>query len=204
MRISSLTLCAVAAAALLAGCNRKEEAPPAPAPAPPVETAPAAPEPEAVAAPVTGFHHSGNFDAAGYYMPTQPVRVGAWELQQMGVGAVSDFAAWEQGDRTSTFGPIVLEFADTSSPVQTNELGNETHAIRARILPSGYSMDGKTLRFAGRDPKLGEVTFEGTLDTAAMASAKAQGASEQPVLTGVLRVGDVTYANTKFSFYAGD
>lgn len=203
MRIFTLTLCAVASTVVLAGCNRKEETPAAPAPAPPAATEPAAPEPEP-AAPVAGFHHSGNFDAAGYYMPTQTIRVGSWELQQMGVGAVSDFAAWEQGDRTSTFGPIVLEFADTSSPMQVNELGTETHAVRARILPSAYSMDGKVLRFAGRDPKLGAVTFEGTLDAAAMANAKAQGASEQPVLTGVLTVGDNTYANTKFTFYAGD
>ncbi|MBI1406784.1 MAG: hypothetical protein GC145_11730 [Caulobacter sp.] len=204
MRIFTLTLCAAAATALLAGCNRKEETPPAPAPAPPVATEPAAPEPEPATTPVAGFHHSGNFDAAGYYMPTQTIRVGPWELQQMGVGAVSDFAAWEQGDRSSTFGPIVLEFADTSSPMQVNELGTETHAVRTRILPSGYSMDGKAMRFAGRDPKLGEVTFEGTLDTVAMANAKAQGASDQPVLTGVLRVGDNTYANTKFTFFAGD
>lgn len=203
MRISSLAFCAVAASALLVGCNRKEDAAPPPPPAPAPQL-PAAPAPSAAKPPVTGFHHTGNFDAAGYYMPTQTIRVGPWELQQMGIGAVSDFAQWEQGDRMSTFGPILLEFADTTSPMQTNELGGETHAVRVRVLPTGYSMDGRSLRFAGKDPKLGAVTFEGTLDTAAMAAAKAQGASDQPVLTGNLSVGDNSFTNASFTFFAGD
>jgi len=203
MRIVTLSICAAVAVSGLAACKRKEEVtpPPAPAAAPPVvsQTAPTEAKPT-----VTGFSHKGSFDAAGYYMPVQPIRAGAWQLQNLGIGAVSDFAQWEQGDRMSTFGPILIEFADTSSPLETNELGGEHHSRTVRVLPSAYSMDGKTLRFAGSDPKLGDVTFEGTLDTVAMATAKSQGASDQPVLNGTLTVGDNTFTNARFSFFAGD
>lgn len=205
MRNTTLALCAVAAGALaLAGCNR-EDSKPAPAPTPAPAPAPV-PSPAATAAkpPVTGFAHSGNFDNAGYYMPTRDIRVGNWQLKTIGVGAMSDFAAWEQGDRTSTFGPILLEFDDATSPLKPNEIGGEAREISVRVLPSGYSTDGKTLRFAGVDPKLGPVTFEGTFDAAAMAEAKAQGASEAAVLKGTLQVGQTTIDDARFTFFAGE
>jgi hypothetical protein len=137
-------------------------------------------------------------------MPTRDIRVGSWQLKTIGVGAISDFAAWEQGDRTSTFGPILLEFDDTASPLKTNEMGGEAHVVSVRVLPTGYATDGRTLRFAGADPKLGAITFEGAFDPAAMAEAKAQGASEATVLTGTLLVGDTRIENTRFTFFAGE
>lgn len=203
MRIISLALCA-AMALTLAGCNRQDSKPqpapvPAPAPTPaPVET------PTAAQPPVTGFAHKGAFDNAGYYMPTHDIMVGNWQLKTIGVGAISDFAAWEQGDRTSTFGPILLEFDDTTSPMQTNEMGGEAHTVSVRVLPTGYSTDGKSLRFAGTDPKLGPVTFDGAFNPTALNEAKAQGASEATVLTGVLQVGQTRIENAKFSFFAGE
>jgi hypothetical protein len=204
MRISTLALSAAVAAALLAGCGRKEERTPEPAPAPAPAPTPA-PGPAAAAdAAVTGFTHTGAFDLAGFYMPQAEVRVGNWKLEQLGVGSGSDFAQWEQGDRMSTFGPILLEFADTTSPMQTGETGAESHTVKVRVLPTGYATDGKTMKFAGTDPKLGQVTFEGAFDVAALSEAKAQGASEQTVLNGTLQVGDTRFANTRFSFYAGD
>ncbi|MDO9338049.1 MAG: hypothetical protein Q7T61_16765 [Caulobacter sp.] len=204
MRFTTLALCAASAALALAGCNRQDSKP-APAPTPVPASAPA-PSPAASSArpPVTGFAHSGNFDNAGYYMPTRDLRVGPWQLKTIGVGAISDFSAWEQGDRTSTFGPILLEFDDTSSPLKPNDLGNEVHAVSVRVLPSGYATDGKTLRFAGLDPRLGPVTFEGAFDPAAMAEAKAQGASEAAVLTGILQVGETRIDNARFTFFAGE
>ena len=204
MRIITLALCATTAALSLSACNRQDSKP-APAPTP----APAAPEaqvhaPDAARPKVTGFAHTGNFDNAGFYMPTRDIRVGAWQLKTIGVGAISDFAAWEQGDRSSTFGPILLEFDDTNSPLKTNEIGGEAHEVSVRVLPSGYATDGKTLRFAGVDPKLGAVTFEGAFDAAAMADAKAQGASEAPVLSGTLQVGQTRIENARFTFFAGE
>jgi len=204
MRFMTLALCAASAAVALAGCNRQDSKP-APAPTPAPAPAPA-PSPAASTAkpPVSGFTHTGNFDNAGYYMPVRDIRVGSWQLKTIGVGAISDFAAWEQGDRTSTFGPILLEFDDTTSPLKPNEIGGEAHEVSVRVLPSGYSTDGKTLRFAGVDPKLGPVSFEGVFDTAAMAEAKAQGASDAAVLKGTLQVGDTKIDNASFTFFAGE
>lgn len=204
MRIITLALCAATAALTLSACNRQDNKPaatpaPAPTPAPTQVHAPDAARPK-----VSGFAHTGNFDNAGYYMPTHDIMVGHWQLKTIGVGAISDFAAWEQGDRTSTFGPILLEFDDTTSPLKTNEIGGEAHEVSVRVLPTGYSTDGKTLRFAGNDAKLGPVTFEGAFDPAAMAEAKAQGASEATVLTGVLQVGDTRIENARFTFFAGE
>jgi hypothetical protein len=204
MRIITFALCAATAALSLSACNRQDSKPnpapvAAPAPAPAQVHAPDAARPK-----ISGFAHTGNFDNAGYYMPTRDIRVGSWQLKTIGVGAISDFAAWEQGDRTSTFGPILLEFDDTASPLKTNEMGGEAHEVSVRVLPTGYATDGKTLRFAGVDPKLGAITFEGAFDPAAMAEAKAQGASEATVLTGTLQVGDTRIENTRFTFFAGE
>jgi hypothetical protein len=204
MRTSTLALCAAAAALALASCNRQDSKPaPAPTPAPAPIPAPS-PAASTAKPPVTGFAHSGNFDNAGYYMPTRDIRAGAWQLKTIGIGAMSDFAAWEQGDRTSTFGPILLEFDDTTSPLKPNDIGGEAREVSVRVLPSGYSTDGKTLRFAGVDPKLGPVTFEGAFDTAAMAEAKAQGASEAAVLRGTLQVGETRIEDARFTFFAGE
>jgi hypothetical protein len=194
----------VAAVLLLSACNRKEEAAPAPAPAPPPVLAPVAPPPATPQAAVSGFNHSGTFDAAGYYLPEGEIRVGPYRLNHLGVGAASDFAQWEQGDRASAFGPILLQFDDTTSPLAPNELGAEAHAVSVRVLPTGYATDGRTLRFAGQDAKLGPVTFEGAFDTAALAQAKADGSGPQTVLKGTLEVGSTRIANTRFTFFAGD
>lgn len=203
MRIITLALCAATALGLSA-CNRQENKP-APAPAPAAAPAPTqAHAPDAARPKVSGFAHTGNFDNAGYYMPARDIKVGHWQLKTIGVGAMSDFAAWEQGDRTSTFGPILLQFDDTTSPLSTNEMGGEGHEVSVRVLPTGYATDGKSIRFAGSDPKLGQVTFEGAFDTAAMAEAKAQGASDATVLTGVLQVGDTRIENARFTFFAGE
>lgn len=203
MRIITLALCAATALGLSA-CNRQENKP-APAPAPAAAPAPTqAHAPDAARPKVSGFAHTGNFDNAGYYMPARDIKVGHWQLKTIGVGAMSDFAAWEQGDRTSTFGPILLQFDHTTSPLSTNEMGGEGHEVSVRVLPTGYATDGKSIRFAGSDPKLGQVTFEGAFDTAAMAEAKAQGASDATVLTGVLQVGDTRIENARFTFFAGE
>lgn len=191
----------VAAIALLAGCNRQEAAKPA-APPPAAPAQPPAPKPAETA--LSGFHHSGTSDNSGYYLPAAEVRAGNWKLNHMAVGAISDFAQWEQGDRTSVFGPILLSFDDTTSPTAPNELGGEAHTVNVRVLPSAYQTDGRTIRFAGQDAKLGKVTLEGRFDAAALAAAKAEGAGGQAVLTGDLTVGDRKFANVTFTFFAGD
>ncbi|MDH4386632.1 MAG: hypothetical protein QE280_14455 [Caulobacter sp.] len=204
MRIPPLALAAFLVLPLaLSACERKEEA----APAPPVAVAPTPPAAPAVpVAPptVTGFNHSGTLDAAGYYIPRNEIRVGTFKLNHLGVGAASDFTQWEQGDRASVFGPVLMQFDDVTSPVQTNELGGEAHTVSVRVLPSAYSVDGKTLRFVGQDSKLGRIAFEGAFQTAALAQARAEGSGPQAVLTGTLQVGTTRISNASFTFFAGD
>jgi len=204
MRTLPLALVAMLALPLaLSACKRKEEAVP-PQPVAVAPTPPPTPATPVAATPVTGYSHSGTLDAAGYYLPQTEIRVGEFKLNHLGVGAASDFIQWEQGDRNSVFGPVLLQFDDVTSPVQTNELGGEAHSISVRVLPSAYSVDGKTLRFVGQDPKLGKVAFEGAFQTAALAQAKAEGSGPQAVLTGTLQVGSTRISNASFTFFAGD
>lgn len=204
MRIPLPALVAFLALPLaISACKRKEEAtalpPVAAAPAPPA--APAVPAPST---PVAGFNHSGTLDATGYYLPRNEIRFGAFRLNHLGVGAASDFDQWEQGDRSSVFGPLLLQFDDTSSPLQTNEMGGEAHAINVRVLPSAYSVAGRSLRFAGQDERLGKVTFDGVFETAALAQARTEGSGAQVVLTGTLVIGSTRFSNASFTFFAGD
>lgn len=195
---------AVSAVLLLAACGRREEAPPPVEPAPAPVEQPVDNQPPPVAPELAGFSHTGTFDAAGYYLPQGDIQVGNWRLNHMGVGAVSDFSQWERGDRAATFGPILFQFDDVTSPTQTNELGGQGHTVTVRVLPDAYSTDGKTMKFAGKHPQLGPVTFEGAFDQAALARVKAEGAGQQPVLTGTLTVGTNSYQGVSFAFWAGD
>jgi hypothetical protein len=122
----------------------------------------------------------------------------------MGVGAPSDFETWEKGDHSSTFGPILFEFEDEASPVQTGETGAETHSGRIRVLPDSYVFDGQKVAFTGHDARLGAVSFNGRIDKTALAEAKAQGSSQMAVLTGTLKVGDKTFDRVSFSYFVGD
>lgn len=204
MRISPMALTiAIAGVLALAGCNRKEKAPqpappPTPAPAPLATPIPDGPKP------VAGFAHEAAFDAAGYYQTAQPVTVGDYQLTHVGLGAPSDFKQWERGDRASTFGPILFQFEDVTSPMQVGETGAESHKVSLRVLPDSYQMSRNTIRFRGHDPKLGEVVFDGRFDTAALARAKTDGASERPVLTGDLKIGSGAPQKVAFGYWVGD
>jgi hypothetical protein len=200
MRIRHLALGLSAVALLTGACHRKTETPVPPAAA----VAPAEPVAPAAPAPVTGFAHEAGFDAAGYYMTQANVKSGNWRLADMGVGAPSDFETWEKGDRSSSFGPILFEFDDISSPTQTSETGSEAHSVRARVLPDSYAIDGQEIRFAGHDAKLGAVTFNGRFDRSALAEAKAQGSSQTAVLTGTMTVGEKTFDKISFTYFVGD
>lgn len=202
MRLHHIALASAALAVLLAGCDRKAEtagAPPAtPAPAP----APAAPTSPAPV--IEGFSHQAGFDASGYLMPQAEVRVGTYRLTHVGLGSPSDFTQWEKGDHSSTFGPILLEFEDTSSPVQTNEMGGESHTVSARVLPAAYAFGPDGVSFRGQDPRLGAVILTGKFDLAALEAARAEGSGSQAVLTGELRVGGGAPTPVSFLYWVGD
>ena len=177
----------------LGACHRKAEAP---------EAATAGPEPIAA---VTGFEHDADLDPAGYYTPLSDVSIGNFHLSHIAMGAPSDFAQWEDGERDAAFGPIILDFDDITSRKITNELGGEGYEKTIRVKPDAYSLFPGEVKFAGTDPVLGQVLFEGHFDQAALDQAKKDTSSgDTPVLTADLQIGDMRFDNVSFSYWIGD
>jgi hypothetical protein len=204
MRLAIIAL-TVGVAALATACNRKAEKAETPPPAAAEAPAPVAPALEGPAVEVSpGFQHEAAFDASGFYLTPQPVQIGAYRLTHLGIGAPSDFQQWEKGERASVFGPILLQFDDVSSPVRTNEMGGEAHAVNVRILPQAYSLTTGKVTFRGADPKLGEVLFSGQFDAAALAQARNEGSSQAPVLRGLLKVGDAPARPVAMVYFVGE
>lgn len=203
MRYRTFALAAALLAVTVAGCNRKPaeqaQAPAAPAQAIPVPT------PVEPTIPVAaGYHHQPGIDASGYYLSPTSVKVGNYQFTHLAIGAPSDFQTWETGDRTSTFGPILIAFDDVTSPMAPNELGGEGHSVTVRVLPDAYSFDAGKMTFKGHDPKVGEVVFSGAFDQAALAQARSDGSSGATVLTGDLKVGDAPARKVSFTYWVGD
>ena len=183
----TLTLGAVLA---LAGCDKPKEAEPATGSATPSAAAPS-------------FSHALTVDASGYYMPVTAPTVGKWTLRNIAVGLTSDFAAWEQGNRSSTYAPIMIEFTDETSPMVETEMG-EARSGQARVLPTSYSVTDTAVSFTGTSPELGEVTFNGVLNPDALATARRNLGDEGAVLTGSLTAGGVTVGMVTLRWWGGD
>jgi len=185
---------------LLAACDSK---PTAPAETP-VAAAPAAAPPEASTE--AAFQHDPNLDAFGYYLTQTPYRFGNWELKSVNMGSPSDFASWEEGKRPANYGPFFLEFEDVTSPTAENELGQTYHTVSFRLMPDRYKVGAGQVTFHGTDPRIGEVTFSGGFDLAALKAVKAAGpgVAATTVLTGGLRVGAERLRNISFFYFAGD
>lgn len=204
MRLATIAL-TVGVAALATACNRKADKAEVPPPATAEAPSPAAPAVGSPAVEVApGFRHEAAFDASGFYVTPQPVQIGAYRLTHLGIGAPSDFQQWEKGERASVFGPILLQFDDVSSPVQTNEMGGESHTVSVRILPQAYSLSTGKVTFRGADPKLGEVLFSGDFDPLALAQARNEGSSQAPVLRGLLKVGDAPARSVAMVYFVGE
>jgi hypothetical protein len=169
---------------LLASCDR----PGAPAEAPPAAAA---------------YSHTLSADLSGYYLPAGEVRVGKWSLDHIFVGQAQDFRSWEGGSRSETFGPVMLQFEDVTSPMVQTEIG-ETRSVSARVLPSAYSVSDTSISFQGRSPELGLVRFDGVLDPGALATARRNLGDEGVVVTGTLKVGDGPAQNVQLRWWAGD
>ena len=203
MRHRTLILVVAALAVAATGCDRKPaeqaKAPPAP---------PAAPPPPAHATTTLtvadGYRHQAGIDASGYYLSPTNFRIGGYQFSHLAIGAPSDFQTWEKGDRASTFGPILIAFDDTTSPLVANEMGGEGHTVSVRVLPDAYSFDASTLTFRGKDPKLGEVVFVGAFDQAALARARAEGSTQATVLAGDLKVGAAPAQKVALTYFVGD
>lgn len=170
---------------LLASCDR----PDAPAEAP----APAAP----------AFSHSMSSDLSGYYMPAREARIGKWSFDHVFVGQAQEFQAWEGGSRSGTFGPVMLQFDDETSPMVQTEIG-EARSITARVLPTVYSVTDTRISFQGRSPELGLVRFDGTFDPGALATSRRNLGDEGVVVTGTLTVGDSPPQSVRLRWWGGD
>jgi len=170
---------------LVASCDRPDtagEAPPAAAPA---------------------FSHAMTSDLSGYYMPATDVRSGDWSLDHVFIGQAAEFQAWEAGERSGTFAPVMLQFEDVTSPVVATEIG-EARSITARVLPTTYTVTEDRVRFAGHSPELGAVHLVGVLDPDALATARRNLGEEGVVLIGTLKVGDAPARAVRLRWWGGD
>ena len=181
----TLTLGAVMA---LAGCDKPKE--PAPAGEP---TTPAA----------ASFSHALTVDASGYFMPVTGPSFGKWTLRDIAVGQATDFAAWEAGNRSTTWAPIMIEFEDATSPMVQTELG-EARSGQVRVLPTSYAVTDTSVSFTGTSPELGEVKFEGVLNPDALATSRRNLGDEGAVLTGSLTAGGITIGMVSLRWWGGD
>lgn len=197
-----------AATVVLAACGQAEPTAPEPAQSTPAATETA--EPEAVAPPnkIEGFTHAPGEDLFGYYFPTRPVQVGNYRLDNIHIGGAMDFAAWERGERTATYAPVMLEFSDVTSPIATNELGQEFHQRIIRVLPSAYRLGEGDFRFVGSHPDIGDVWIDGMIDLAQLKSERDQGGLPQdeasPLLTTATQIGPEAFRNLSFVWFGGD
>ncbi len=145
----------------------------------------------APAATSTAFSHAIEDDVSGSYRPVSAVTAGDWRLTQLFLGQAADFRAWEGGSRGGGRGPVMVEFANAAGGT-------------VQVLPQAYAVGDGRVRFAGRHPDVGEVTFEGALDAGALATARRNLGEDAPVLSGTLRVGDRNLGTQAFRWYGGD
>jgi hypothetical protein len=171
----------------LAGCDLSSE---------PAGTDKAGPASDtAASAPSAGgsFAHSQTEDLSGYYRVGEP-RVGPadFALMQLFVGQAREFRDWEEGRRTATFAPVMLEF---QGPGETPE----------RVLPESYAVSDGQVRMTGKTSAGERVTFVGRMNAGALATARRNlGGGEAPAVTAVVVVGDQTWSGVKLSWYGGD
>ena len=149
-----------------------------------------------------GFSHAFDADQSGYYLPTDEVSIDGWAFHHLFMGQASDFQAWEQGQRSGVFAPLMIEFEDRNSPMVQTELG-ESRSGRDRILPTRYRVTDTRVEFEGRSERLGVVRFQGDLDAGRLAQSRRNLGDEQPVLTGTLTVGGRGYP-VRLRWWAGD
>ena len=149
------------------------------------------------------FVHSAQADLSGYYLPVSEVAIGSLRLDHIFLGQAFEFEAWESGEISPTFAPVMLQFDDVSSPMVATELG-EAHSVSVRVLPTRYSVTEDAIRFAGRSDDLGAVSFNARLDQEALATARRNLGDEGAVLTGTLVAGGRTFDDVRFHWYGGD
>lgn len=187
-------LMAMVGAMALVGCENAERQPEVPAGS---TASPPASQP------AKAFVHTVEDDVSGYYLPVSDVAIGSLRLDHIFLGQTFEFEAWERGETSQTFAPVMLQFDDVSSPMVATELG-EAHSVSVRVLPTTYSVTERAIRFAGKSDELGAVSLNVRLDQGALATARRNLGDEGAVLTGTLIAGGQTFSNVRFRWYGGD
>ena len=136
------------------------------------------------------FKHDLPEDVSGYYIPTETVRVDGWRLHHVFMGQVPDFIAWEGGERSASFAPVMMEF-------------ERQGARRTRLIPTQYDVTEDRLRFEARSRELDAVSFDGKLDQGALSTARRNLGDEGVVLKGTLKVANRTFNNVSMRWLAG-
>lgn len=194
----------VSSTALLAACGQGEGDRLGPAEA--EVSAPAASD--LAAGGLEGFVHAPGEDLFGYYFPTRPVQIGDYRLDHIHIGGAMEFATWERGERTEAYAPVMLEFSDVTSPLSTNELGQEFHQRSVRLLPTAYRLGGGDFRFVGHHPAIGHVQIDGMIDLTQLAAERdGDGRPEgeaAAVLTTAAQIGPEAFRNLSFFWFGGD
>ncbi|MDZ4318672.1 MAG: hypothetical protein U1A07_07490 [Phenylobacterium sp.] len=195
-------------AGLLSACGQAEPSAPAPTHATPAATDAAQSETISSPADLQGFTHAAGEDLFGYYFPTQSVQIGDWRLDHIHIGGAMEFAAWERGERTETYAPVMLEFSDVTSPISTNELGQEYHERSLRVLPTAYRLGEGDFRFVGRHPDIGDVRIDGMIDLVQLKAERDTGGRSQAEAAALLKtsaqVGPEAFRNLSFTWFGGD
>lgn len=151
-------------------------------------------EAPAPAAPTTSaFAHSQNEDLSGFYqVGAAQVGPGDFSLMHLFVGQAQEFRDWEDGKRSATFAPLMLEFL---VPGETTE----------RVLPTSYSVSDGRVRMTGVNSNGERVSFDGQMNAGALATARRNlGGGEEPAVTAVIVIGDQTWSGVKLHWYGGD
>lgn len=198
---SLMLAAALATAVTAAGCRKPEAVKPAASTAPSA-AAPAAPASAAVTGPA--YSHDASLEVFGYYLPAQDVTSAPYKLRNLSLGGEEDFRNWEANKRYSTYGPVMLEFDDTSSARTTGETGAEGYANTIRVLPDRYTVNNNGVSFEGHDAKLGAVSFKGRFDAHGFAAAKRGDAPQAVVLIGEVKAGGKSFPETRFTWFGGD
>lgn len=153
--------------------------------------------------PAESFAYNAAGDISGYYMPMDPARFGRWSFEHLFVGQATEFQAWQNGGRSTTFAPVMLVFDDVTSPTVQSEIG-ESHSVAVRVLPTVYAVDDVQVRFEGSAPELGRVIFDGRMDQGALATSRRNLGDEGVVMTGSLKVGNAGPRAVRLRWWMGD
>ncbi|ADL00941.1 hypothetical protein [Brevundimonas subvibrioides] len=174
---------AVAASLLVAACDLSPPAQP--------KAGPAA-EATSNTARAGAFAHSQTGDLSGYYLPGAQVGPDDFQLTTVFVGQEPEFRDWEDGKRSATFAPVMLEFLVP---------GEQTE----RVLPESYSVSDGRVRMTGTSPEHGRVTFDARLDQGALSTARRNlGEGEASAMTAAVTIDGRSYTGVKFAWSGGD